>query len=110
LKSFSTEPAFSWDYTTFCYWKLTEDDSWHEPPEQASVDTGALKILEILFSSAEGYHQFACEYYEQDFEVSTLRQFFDHCPLNPALLTSLNSDNSMDDIRDELVQIGYPTE
>lgn len=108
LKSFSTEPAFSWDHTTFCYWRLADDSDWHEPPEQASFDTGALELLEILVTGVEGYRQFASEYYEQDFDASTLSQIFDHIPINSELLSALNRDVSIDDIREYLVQVGYP--
>lgn len=108
LKAFSTEPAFSWDHTTFCYWQLAEDPDWRTPAELASVDTGASELLGILVSGIEAYRQFAAEYYEQDFDVSTIRQVFDHTPISAELVATLNGEISIDDIREDLVQVGYP--
>lgn len=108
LKAFSTEPAFNWDYTTFCYWRLMDELNWSEPTEQLSADTGASELLQILVSGVDGYRQFASEYYERDFEVSTIRQIFDHVPISAELVATLNGEISIEDIRADLMQIGYP--
>ncbi len=108
LKAFSTEPAFRWDYTTFCYWRLESDTDWCEPVEQELVDTGAPELLGILNSGVEGYRQFAADYYERDFDPLPIGKVFDYAPITPELITTLNGEISLDDIREDLAQIGYP--
>lgn len=108
LSGFSTEPAFRWDDTTFCYWRLAGDPGWSEPSEQESLATGADELLRILVSGAAGYRQFALDYYEQDFDVSILQQVFDHVRITPELVAALNPEISLKDIREDLAQIGYP--
>jgi hypothetical protein len=48
------------------------------------------------------------DYYELDFDVSILRQVFDHVRITSELVAALNPEISINDIQEDLAQIGYP--
>ena len=108
LAEFASEPAFNWDSTSFCYWRLADDPAWSEVPEQESAETGADKFLGILTNPLAGYCKFASDYYERDIEQSVIQHVLSHLPVTPDVISSLNADIGIDDIREDLEQVGYP--
>ncbi|NNE93755.1 MAG: hypothetical protein HKN23_19060 [Verrucomicrobiales bacterium] len=108
LAEFANEPAFHWDSTSFCYWRLPGDAVWSEAPEQVSAETGAEEFLGILANPATGYLQFASEYYERDLHPSVIDHILSHRPLTPELISYLNPGIGMDEIREDLEQVRYP--
>jgi hypothetical protein len=108
LTAFAEEPAFHWEATSFCYWRLSTDPVWHEAQEQEAAQTGAAELLGILADPALGYRQFASEYYEQEIDPWVLEHVLNHLPITPELVAALNPELGMDDIREDLEQVGYP--
>ncbi len=108
LAGFASESAFHWDSTSFCYWRLTGDSAWNEAPEQSSADTGADEFLGILTNPLSGYRQFASDYYEQELDQAVIDHVLSHRPVTPDIVSSLNSEIGIDDIREDLEQVGYP--
>ena len=108
LEDFASEPAFHWDSTSFCYWRLTGDPAWSEAPEQSSSDTGADEFLGILANPLSGYSQFASDYFEKEVDRAVIEHILSHRPVTPDIVASLNSDIGIDEIREDLEQVGYP--
>ena len=108
LSDFAKEPAFHWDSTSFCYWRLTGDTAWSETPEQSVTDSGADEFLEIFANPLTGYLQFSSDYFEKALEQEVVEHILKHKPVTPEIVASLNSEIGIDDIREDLVQIGYP--
>ena len=105
---FANEPAFHWEATSFCYWRMAGHDQWSEAPEQRSAETGAEELLGILNRPSVGYHRFASEYYEQELEASVLEHVLQLRPITSEIVTSLNPAIRLEDIRQDLAQVGYP--
>ena len=91
LSEFASEPAFNWDSTSFCYWRLADDPAWSEVPEQESAETGADKFLGIPTNPLAGYCKFASDYYERDIEQSVIQHVLSHLPVTPDVISSLNA-------------------
>lgn len=108
LSAIASEPAFHWDSTSFCYWRLPDDSAWKEAPEQFLMETGASEFLEILVNPIEGYRQFASDYFERDIYPTVIVDIFSHRPITAEIVAALNSEIGIDDIRDGLDEIGYP--
>jgi len=112
FESFSQEPAFRWDSTTFCLWSLPGDLEWtwaegHQT-EGERASTGADTILHILVAGPSGYRAFALDYFEQELEADAVRAIFEHQRLVPALVKRLNPRVMLADIMNEVLEIGYP--
>lgn len=107
LSEFAGEPAFDWGSTTFCYWCLGDGHPWQQLGEQESVVTGADDLLRVLVSPVEAYCQFASEYYEIDLKEAYVKHIFAHQPINSELVSALNPEVSLEDIQEDLDQVGY---
>lgn len=110
LAEFSVEPAFHWDSTSFCYWRLAGDASWSEEPAQAQAKTGAEEFLSILSDPCGGYLQFASDYYELELDRALIEHILAHRPVTPEIVEALNPEIEFEDIQDDLQQVGYPLE
>jgi hypothetical protein len=62
FRSFLSEPAFSMDAATFCYWRSVGDPAWSKvSAENPETDDGSAALLALLIDSAEAYKEFANE-------------------------------------------------
>ncbi len=107
-KSFSTELAFRWESTTFCLWCAADESSWQTPAELEGVGTGADDLLGIIGSGPEGYHRFAQDYYEREIDLHVVEQVFQHRVMDATIVSALTAEITLDDIQEELTEIGYP--
>ena len=107
-KSFANEPSFGWDATTFCFWCENDDSTWQSPPTMQEQDTGADELLDPLVSGPKGYHRFAQKYYERKIDLGAVEQVFQHQAIDAQMVSALNSKVTIDDINEELAEIGYP--
>jgi hypothetical protein len=64
--------------------------------------------LKILIGGPEYYFEWATEYYEIDLQLSLVEYIFDFRPINLNTLKSLNKDINLEDIQDDIIEIGYP--
>jgi hypothetical protein len=112
LSHFLKEPAFLIDDTTFCYWRRHSDQSWHSGnilfPANAGVDPdGSRDLLQILDGRASTYVRYAQEYFEIDIDEADVNHVYQLKPLNADLLSRLHSDRKLDQLADEIEEIGY---
>lgn len=103
------EPAFETANSTFCLWRRRQDQRWHRGPvEPSDGEDGSSELLAILKGEPADYVAFANDYYEQVVDTSSVAAIYRHQPLTDALIQTLNPDASLESIRAELEEIGYP--
>ena len=106
------EPAFSMDEVSFCIWRRNTDSSWSHGsidfPKSDDPD-GSAVLLACLDGNPAGYRQYAEEYYEATIPLDAVRHVYEHLPLTTDVIESLNADQTMDDIAEEIDEIGYPS-
>ena len=101
------EPAFDTRNATFCLWRLAGDPRWScgAPP---GCPDGSAELLAHLDGDPATYAAFAREYHERELAVADLARVYRHEPLDAALLRRLQPDLSLDALRPDLEEIGYP--
>jgi len=105
------EPAFDARNSTFCVWRRSAGARWeHGPVEFANGDDpdGSAQLLQILDGRPESYRAYAADYYEVDLPLDAIAAVYAHQPLAPALIARLNADASIDMLREDVAEIGYP--
>jgi hypothetical protein len=110
--SFLSEPAFSWDWMSFCYWRGPDDKTWsrvtHPKADRASLDDGSSDFLAMLHESAESYVEFAEWYYEVSLPHESVEAIFRCEPLTAELVQSINPELSLAGVATDAEEIGYP--
>lgn len=108
-----TEPAFSMNDISFCYWRRYQGSNWHHGdidfPEGEDPD-GSRFLLKCFDLDPETYKEFAEDYFEIKIPLNTVKQIYGYTPLNEEMAKTLNPEISLNDILEELEEIGYPIE
>lgn len=107
FSAFLTEPAFSMQDATFCFWRKAEDLGWSKVPG-SSVDDGADDMLALLVAGPSGYKAWAESYYEIPVDLQAVSAVFDHAPLSDELILVLNPDADTGLVYRDAEEIGYP--
>ena len=115
LGAFLTEPAFSLEQTTFLVWRLPTDTQWHvgdivwPAPNEAGQDPdGSQELLSPLEGAPEDYVSYAEEYFERTVSVEDVAHVLALRPLEASLVERLGSERDLDELREDLEEIGYP--
>lgn len=114
--AYVSEPAFSYEgrlAATVCLWRQIGDDRWHagdiEFPNRPDPD-GADRLFVVLAAGTPAaYQQFAEDYYEQPVDVEAVSDLYALRPLSTELVRRLNPGLSVDDLADDVAEIGYPS-
>jgi hypothetical protein len=105
------DPASVIEETTFCIWRKYEDPKWQtgeiEFPDEADPD-GSADLLFMLDGNPKTYQQWASEYYELTIPLDAVTEVYEHKPLTQRLVSRLNSERLLDDLKSDLDEIGYP--
>lgn len=106
------EPAFNMQDTTFCIWQRSGEPGWSRgavefPPGEDDPD-GSEAMLSELDGWPETYQAFASQYHEVDLPLAAVTKIYAHEPLTEALLKALSSSRSLDEVRADADEIGYP--
>jgi hypothetical protein len=105
------EPAFSIESVSFSFWRLKGEPNWNRGdfslPDSEDPD-GSEYLLGILDCKPSTYQDFAEEYYEEDIPLAPIREIYAHAPITAKILEYLNPSVSLEDIEEELKEIGYP--
>ncbi|KAA8782965.1 hypothetical protein ABIE27_000146 [Paenibacillus sp. 4624] len=104
-KTFLDEPAFMMDRTTFCIWNEEEQNEWTSSRQLADE---AYALLQVLVGGAVYYHAWAQEYYELELDLEPIQHVFDMKPLDEQLLQALNPEIELDELEEDIAEIGYP--
>ncbi|MBB6579260.1 hypothetical protein HNP33_003370 [Comamonas odontotermitis] len=105
------EPAFTTQDSTFCIWRLDNEERWSCGPIEFSTDgdpDGSAQLLNILAGRPEQYVEFAKNYYERDLNLSDVSAIYRHQPLSEALGQRLNPELDLESLKEDLAEIGYP--
>lgn len=104
------DPAFVTEETTFCIWRKYDDPKWQtgkiEFPDEEDPD-GSADLLFMLDGNPKTYQHWASEYYERTIPLDTVTEVYNHKPLTQQLVSRLNSERLLDDLKSDLDEIGY---
>jgi len=110
--SFLNEPAFSMGKASFCFWRRFTDPTWSiVTPSGGCVSPeqdGSLELIGILDGKPETYQVWATDYYEREISLAAVRAIYEHQSLSEPLIATLNPDISFSDVRNDVLEIGYP--
>jgi hypothetical protein len=110
--SFLAEPAFQLEETTFCIWRRSGDPTWQRGevafPADADPD-GSAALLSVLDAAPDTYRSWAEDYYERPIDPEAVARIYAHEPLTQDLVAALNPDSTLEDLAEDLDEIGYPT-
>jgi len=104
------EPAFGVGETTFAIWRGPADTQWHRgeivfPPDD--YGDGSADLLHLLDGRSEDYIEWAAEYYSRIVDADVVRRVYAHEPLTMAQIARLNPDAVMEDLIEDIKEIGY---
>ena len=102
-ESFKQEEAFSLDDISFCFWHSNSDDGWVSKPIAKD-----LPYLNFLTGDSNIYKEWAEEYYEKEFNIGVIQDIFSHKPLTTEMIVKLNAEIKIEDLSEDLDEIGYP--
>ncbi|MFZ3475002.1 hypothetical protein ACODT3_00995 [Streptomyces sp. 4.24] len=118
FRPFAQEAAFldhnGVQRATVCLWREVTDSEWKcgdiQVPSEGEDDAdGAEGLFGLLLeSSAEAYLEFAEDYYEVALALDVVQHVYDLKPLTQELVTALNPAVRLEDLADDITQIGYP--
>jgi hypothetical protein len=105
------QPAFSPAEVTFCIWRLNHQPTWScgrvELPVSDDAD-GSASMLSILDGAPDRYRGWASAYYERDLPVAPIEAVYRHQPLTEELVMSLNPQQRLNRLGNDIAEIGYP--
>ncbi|MFF2143944.1 hypothetical protein [Kitasatospora sp. NPDC058190] len=107
---FTGEPAFGdvdGPTVTACFWRAPGDAAW----QGVSSTPGDGELLELLLDgSAEAYRDWAEEYFEpeQELDLDAIGHVLALRPLTPAAVAALNPETDLEELAEDLAEIGYP--
>lgn len=102
-ESFKREEAFSLDSISFCFWRSNSENNWVSEPT-----TENLPYLNFLKGDPNVYKVWAEEYYEKKFNASVIQDVFLHKPLTIEMVAGLNAEINIEDLSEDIDEIGYP--
>ncbi|MEY2242313.1 hypothetical protein AB8A21_05045 [Streptomyces sp. BF23-18] len=118
FRPFAQEPAFQ-DHNgvpraTVCLWRENADSAWRcgdvrIPDEDENDADGAVWLFGLLLEGkAEAYLEFAESYYEVEPPMEAIRHVYDFRPLTQEVVSALNPEVRLEDLAEDIAQIGYP--
>lgn len=94
------EPAFESEYANLCTWRLQGGDWQHADVRQTE------HLLEVLRGGPRAYQRWASEYYEVDVPLDAVEHVYGGGTIGPDLITALGGERTLDELADDLDQIG----
>ena len=105
--SFLSEPAFSMQHATFCYWRRASDGTWTKV-RGASAEDGSEGLLSPLILGPSGYSAWAQDYFEVPVSIGAVSDVFAHRPLTEEIVSKLNREIDLPFAYEQAHEIGYP--
>jgi hypothetical protein len=103
-------PHFLQEDVTFCIWRRHSDPEWcrgqiefldHPDPD------GSEDLLQYYDGRPETFCDWAEHYHSRSLDLEVVRWVFDHRPFTEDVVRALNPELTLDDVADELLDIGY---
>lgn len=122
FKDFLSEPAFLINEASFCIWRKSTDDLWNIGkidflkkdidnliyPVNDDPD-GSSKLFFIIDGRPQTYQKWAERYYQVEVKLSIVESIYRHDPISTRLVTALNPSVQLEDLKDDIAEIGYPS-
>lgn len=111
FSEFTQEPAFSMDEASFVLWFDEAIKKWQSishPSNKRSQDDGSEYLTQWLRKGPQFYKQWAEKYYEQEINLELVNMIFQHQPLNNETINSFGLDVKIDQLMEDINEIGYP--
>nr|WP_239062988.1 hypothetical protein [Streptomyces sp. SID13031] len=107
------ESAFTDDQgnrnVTVCFWRTPVDERWQCGPVEGVEKDGADWLFNLIADGRpEAYLTFAEHYYDIALELDAIRHVYALMPLTEELVTALNPEVLLKDLKDDIAEIGYP--
>ena len=94
---------------TVCFWRTPADDRWLCGPVEGVEKDGADWLFNLLADGRpEAYLTFAEDYYEVELELDAVAHVYALMPLTEEIVTALNPEVLLKDLKDDISEIGYP--
>ncbi len=94
---------------TVCFWHTADDTAWRCGPVENVDADGADWLFELVADGRpEAYLTFAEDYYEQALDLDAVRYVYALMPLTEYVVTSLNPQRRLADLKESIAEIGYP--
>ena len=103
FQSFKNEEAFKLDNISFCFWRLNTEQYWILEPQRKN-----LPYLDFLTGDPTLYKKWAEKYYEKNLDSGAIQDIFLHKPLTLQIVSKLNNEISLEDLYEDINEIGYP--
>ncbi len=109
--------AFELHNATFCIWRAKDDDAWRVGPidwKDKSHRDGSASLLGLFDGRPESYHDWAVDYFDEGdglprkFALDAIRRVYALEPLTQDLISAINPERKLDDMREELAKAEYP--
>ncbi|MFC4455269.1 hypothetical protein [Deinococcus sonorensis] len=107
---FFNEPAFVLSETSAIAWFDVERQTWFRVEHPSAQPSSAELMQMVLGGTPESYVAWATEYFEVEVPLTAVKQLFSFSPLTPDIVHQLNADVNMDDLMEDITEIGYPVE
>ena len=108
------EVAFDNEFTTFCFWRLIDDDGWRKGPVKYPARVpdpdGSRELLALLDGRPASYRRWAEDYYEMDVPLPPVKRVYAHEPLTNELVEELNPRPDWKELAKDVREISYPSE
>jgi hypothetical protein len=114
LAHYAVEPAFLFDGffdATVCAWRETGDTAWRCGPVAFEDDEtdGADFLFDLLLDgSADGYADWARDYFELSVDRGAVARVLSGAPLTPATVAALNPAADFAAVSAEAARLGFP--
>jgi hypothetical protein len=112
FNSLLQEPAFSIEDITFCIWRRYIDSTWHvgniSYPQGDEDADGSNWMLSTLDRNLLTYQEWATDYHEAIVDLVAVQHIYDHQPLTSEIVKMLNVNLSIDELVQDIQEIGYP--
>ena len=103
IEWFMDEEAFEVSDASFFFWYDSTDKNW-----KCTLENTDLAYLKFLTGDATFYKEWAEEYYEKSIDLDVVKKIMKHSPLKSSMVEALNSDITMNDLAEDIDEIGYP--
>jgi hypothetical protein len=94
---------------TVCFWRTPADDRWLCGPVEGAEKDGADWLFQMVADGRpEAYLTFAENYFEVALELDAVQHVYAQMPLTEEVVTALNPEVLLKNLKDDIAEIGYP--
>lgn len=104
----TTEPAFTVECVSYCYWHLNSEGAWQNSIPEESLEDDVFFLIKNLDGSPLTYMQYAENYFEVEVDLEIITSIFAGRILTQRAANVLNPDIDYQSLVEDLKTIGFP--